>query len=277
MALAARIGKAVYDTLSDVLKHEYKADGDNFVLDVTSGDGWELANTVNLKSALSKERTDREKFEKELQKWKDIDPEAAREALKKVKEFGDLDPEKKLAEAKKIFEQQLEDKYANLQKQLDAKHKSEIDGATKKIGSLNTKLQKTMIHEAALRAISDEKGVAELLLPVVTSRARVKEIDNEDYIVEILDDRGNPRISPSSGSTAPMTLGELVKELKSNEKFGRAFDGTGQTGTGAQPGTTRNASGGHTISAADAKDTGKYRAAKEAATKAGQPLTIQEG
>jgi len=222
---------------ADVQGHYTEKDGKH-VLDVGAVDGMELANTVNLKSALQTERGAKETAEKKAKelttKFEGIDdPAAAIEAMKKVAEMGDWDPDKKLAEAKTQFEKQLSDKYANMEKSLTKKHADETDVLTKRLETQRGQLQKSLIGSAAVKAISEAGGSAELLLPIVERQAQMRELDDGQFVVEVLDAEGKARISPESGSTAAMTISELIAELKQDEKFGRAFDGSSASGSGA--------------------------------------------
>src|SRR4051794_29374504 len=93
MALKAKLTKAEFEKLGDSLKEHYKASGDDYVLDAEG-----VEDVSGLKSALDKEKKERRelrvKLDAEAEKWKDLDPERAREALKAI---ADLD-EKKLVD-----------------------------------------------------------------------------------------------------------------------------------------------------------------------------------
>ena len=87
-------------------------------------------------------------------------------------------------------------------------------------------------------------------------------------IAAIVDGKGNA-----------MSIEQLVEKMKSSEVYARAFDGSGAKGSGATNGgggSGAKGSGSFKISSTDAKDTSKYRAAREAAEKAGQPLEIAD-
>jgi len=67
----------------------------------------------------------------------------------------------------------------------------------------------------------------------VRAHTRVKEVDGK-FTVEVVDKDGNAKIADSKGT--PMDIAGLVAEMKESEAFGRAFEGSGQSGSGKQPG-----------------------------------------
>jgi hypothetical protein len=275
--LRARVTKEEYDALSDELKKEHgdpDKDG-NRLLAVTAVDGIELAPVKNLKTALEKERQSNSEAQKKLKLFADLDPEAAREALAKVEELKDWDPEKKLAEAKKQFEQTVTAKFEQDRTALTTKFQKESEGMSKKVNLLTTQLQSALIDSAATSAITAAKGSVELLLPLIRSKTQLKLGDDGKASVVILSDDGvTPRLSPKGGSTDPMSLSELITELRDSSAYARAFDGTGASGSGAGGGDN-NKGKPFVLAQADALNPVKYRLAKEAAIKAGQELVIQ--
>lgn len=265
--LAAKIDKAKFDALSDDLKKEYKLQGDgSYLLDVNPVDGFALENTEGLRTALSKERTNREAAERKLDAFKDLDPVKAKEAIGKVAEMANWKPEDKIREQIAAVTQQLADKHTGEKTKLE-----------ERLTKLTRQLEKVLIDAEAATAIAEQKGSATLLLPHVRATSRMRQTDTGEFVVEILDDKGNVRLSPKPGSTAPMTIAELVGSMKTQTDFAQAFAGSGASGSGASGGGSGGGAGGtgqHTISAVDAKDVNKYRVAKEAAEKAHVQLVI---
>lgn len=229
MALKAIVEKL--DDIPEAIRGEYKefdlADGKKaFRLDVTATNGYELEDVSGLRGTLSKEMTKRKNLEKEVEKYKDIDPDRAREALAKLEEFENIDPTK---EADKIANTKFEAAKAQLLK----KHSDEMNGEKTKSSKYRTKIDRLMIDSVAKSAIADLKGSIELLLPHIQTQTRVVE-DGEDFKVEVIDKDGNVRIGNSQGQ--PMTIKELVTEMRNSETFGRAFEGDGQSGGGKRHG-----------------------------------------
>ena len=267
MALQAIIKDETYSGLSDDLKKEYKKQQDGtYLLDVTPVGDFALENVRGLKSALASERSQREAAETKIKGFEGLDVDKAREALRKVEDMANWKPEDKVKE-------QIE----AIKTQLTEKHKAELDKKDQQNQNLVKQLEKVMIDAEAVKAIAELKGSAPLLLPHVRGMTRMRAADDGHFLVEVVGTDGNARISPATNSTSPMTIAELIKELKTQDTFAPAFDGSGASGSGATgSGTARTKSGNHVLSYEEAKDPNKYRAAKEAASKAGVQLEIQE-
>ena len=221
--------KAIVETvdgLPDAVKDYYKQGEDGkFVLAVEPVNGYALENVEGLKSALGKERTTREKLERDVVKFKDIDPDKAREALAKLDELATIDPKK---EADKIANTKFEAAKA----QLLEKHGGEIATRDERITHLTKTVESLMIDQVATAALAEAKGSVELLLPHVRAHTRVKEADGK-FGVEVIDKDGNARIANAKGE--PMTIKDLIAEMKQSDVFGRAFEASGHSGTGKVP------------------------------------------
>lgn len=231
MALKAVVEKI--EDLPEAIRGEYRpgtADEGTegkFVLSVEAVGGFSLENVEGLKSALGKERSTREKLERDVVRYKDLDPEKARAALAKLEEFEKIDPTK---EADKIANQKFEAAKA----QLLERHTGEIQQREERIGHLTKTVEGLLIDQVATAAIAEAKGSVELLLPHVRAHTRVKEVDG-GFMVEVVDKDGNARIADAKGS--PMDIKGLVAEMRQSDTFGRAFEGTGNSGTGKMPGS----------------------------------------
>lgn len=233
--------KAIIDTtdgLDDTLKGMYKplegAEG-KFVLDVEGADGFELEDVSGLKTSLSKERGTAQSLERELKKFgstydkntgkwtHSIDPVKAQQALAKYDEFMSLDPAK---EADKI----AETKIAAVKDQLVQQHSVELQSKEAKVNTLTKALDKVLREQTARAEIAGAKGEPLLLLPHVMSQTRTVEDDDGNFRVEVIDASGNVRIGDAKGN--PMTIAQLVAEMRNSEVFGRAFEGDGTSGSG---------------------------------------------
>lgn len=106
---------------------------------------------------------------------------------------------------------------------------AERDKLTSRNDALQKQLYGLLVENAGTAAIAEEKGVAELLLPFIATQTRTVEEDGV-FKVQVVDAAGDIRYSSVTG--APMTIKELVKEMKTNEKFARAFDSEVQTNQG---------------------------------------------
>ncbi len=271
--LKAILNKAEYEVLSPELKKEYKAGTeelkDSFILDVenvstTFGAVYALENVAGLKSALASERENAKKLKKIAESVEGLDLDEAKSAMKKLKDMKDWTPEQKVQE-----------QIAAVQKQLTDKFGKELKEKETKLTSVTSQLEKTLVDNEAIKALGEHKGSVDLLLPHIRMKTKITEKDGK-LIVEVIGKDGVPRISNKSGSTDPMSIGELVAEMKTDETFSRAFDGARASGSGASGGGRTNGSGQYVLSSSDARDPQKYRAAKEAAEKAGASLQIEE-
>jgi hypothetical protein len=124
------------------------------------------------------------------------------------------------------------------------KFAAEIETRDQKIGKLAGAYRKVTVTQAATQAISEAKGRVKPLLPHVEAVTRVRETADGSYAVEVLDAAGNVRIGDSQGN--PLTIAQLVAEMKTDEEFAPLFEGHNAGGSGAPPGgANRNAGGGH--------------------------------
>jgi len=219
--------KAILDSLegAEALKDHYTEKDGKFYLNVEPVNGFALEDITGLKTALSKERGSRETLERAAAKWKDLDPDKARDALARLAEIADLDPKK---EADKIALAKIEE----LKKQLLDKHSNELKTREDRAATLLRQIESLLIDSAATAALAESKGSVDLLLPHVRSQVRVKEQDGK-FSVEVINSEGNTRVNNAAN---PMTIAELVAEMKASEKFGRAFEASGQSGGGAKGG-----------------------------------------
>lgn len=218
--------KAVVEKIEDApeaVRSFYKASDDGkFVLAVEEVGGYALENISGLKSALGKERGTREQLERDVVRFKDIDPDKAREAMAKWEEFQTIDPAK---EADKI----ANTKFEAARDQLVKSHEAALKPLSERAAKLTSAVDALTRKQQATAAIAEAKGAVELLLPHVLGHTTVKETEAGEFVVEVVDPAGATRF----GSTGqPMTVAELVAEMKGAETFSRAFDGDGQSGSG---------------------------------------------
>ena len=107
------------------------------------------------------------------------------------------------------------------------------------------------MDKAAVAAIAAAKGVPELLPPHVQKHVKV----DENYNVQVVDAKGDPRVN---GKGEPLSISDLIAEMKATEVYGRAFEGSGQSGSGMRP---TNGTGGTGITRRSEFKTEKDRAA----------------
>lgn len=166
--------------------------------------------------------------------------------LTPLKDFGET-PEQivetfqaKLAEAqaaaKASGNEDLQRQIAKIKEDMAKAHSKDLEKYENRTKGLTGQLYTLMVENAATAAIGELKGVPELLLPFIKSQVKVEEQDGK-YLVAVVDAQGDTRYSGVTGQ--PMTLKELVAEMKTNSKFQRLFDSDApQSGTGFNPGST---------------------------------------
>lgn len=94
-------------------------------------------------------------------------------------------------------------------------------------------VEKNLRDKDALAALSEHKGKAGLLMPVILAKTKVMEDpDTGEYFTAVLNDKGEVRAGSDGG---PMTISKFVEELKQNPEYAVAFEGTQKTGGGADP------------------------------------------
>ena len=204
------------DSVPEAQRGLYKESNGKFVLDV---DGYE--DPTNLKSALQKERDAAKAATKQAQAWAALG--------KTPEEIQQLVEAQAKAERDKLEKGGEWDK---LKVQITDQHKIELQKKDDAIAAREKALTKHLVDAAAVTALSAAKGSAALLLPHIRAAVKVIE-DNGEYVVRVIDKTGNPRVN---GKGDFLTIEDLVSEMRQSEEYGRAFDASGTTGSGAQGG-----------------------------------------
>lgn len=150
-------------------------------------------------------------------KYEGLDPDAARNALQAAEEA-----ERKRAE--------MAGDWKSREAQLLEKFNKDISSKDTAITTYRSALERRLVDSEAVAAIAAAKGAPKVLLPHVKAQTKVVEEDGE-FVVYVVDGKGNPRIGDAKGS--PMTIAQLVEEMKQDPDFARNFEGTGSTGGGA--------------------------------------------
>jgi hypothetical protein len=102
------------------------------------------------------------------------------------------------------------------------------------LGEMKSALAKHLISDAASRALAEHKGSIDLLLPHVLASCKMHRTENGDYGVQVMDAQGDARFDSAGGL---MGVSGLVAEMKTQDKFGRAFESEAAPGAGSQPGS----------------------------------------
>lgn len=117
-------------------------------------------------------------------------------------------------------------------------HQKELEKHVTRNQALQTQLYGLMVENAATAAVAELKGLPELLMPFIKNQVKVTEEDGQ-FKVQVIDGSGEVRYGQTG---SPMTIKELVTEMKAQEKFGRLFESDTQQhrgGGGFPPGAGR--------------------------------------
>ncbi|BDU72392.1 hypothetical protein [Mesoterricola silvestris] len=194
---------------------------------------YEPEDVTGLKSALEKERTNSKKYEPLAKAWEKLGktPEEISALLEREKDLEKKKEELELQDALKKGEyQKVLDGEAKKREQMAAAHKADLEAANGTAMRYKSALEKYLIEAQATAAITEAKGVPQLLMPHVLGRVKVLEQDGK-FTVQILDPVGNPLVAGAGGE--PATFKHLLDGFKADPIFGRAFEGTNASGGGA--------------------------------------------
>lgn len=126
--------------------------------------------------------------------------------------------------------------YETLLKKKEEAFKSQIESSKRTEASLRKALEKSMISDAATKAIADAKGNTHLLTPLVKGRMKLTEMDGK-FAVQVLDTDGSQMLN-KNGQVA--SVDDLLANFKADENYAGAFEGSGATGTGSRTNTPGN-------------------------------------
>lgn len=226
------------DGVDEPFRTLYEPDGDKFRLKVEG-----VEDTGGLKNALSAERRRAADLEKQTKAWKNLG--------KTPEEIAEL---VEAAEQKAQTEAERKGEWDKLRVQMNDKHALDLKAKDEKISAYQKRLNAELVDARATAAIAAQKGVPDLLLPHVQRQVKV----DEDFNVIVVDAKGDPRVN---GKGEPLSITDLISEMKENEVYGRAFEGSGHSGSGTRP---NNGGGGtppgQAKSKADLKDRSKRAA-----------------
>lgn len=216
-----------------------------------------------LTSALDKERKAAREAERQLKAWTALgrDPDELAALLAAQDEALARDAERK-------------GEWDRLKAQLAGRHQAELAERDAALTRMRAGLERQLVDAAATAEVAAQKGAAALLLPHLRGRLTLAEDEAGAFVVRVVDAAGAVRVDAHG---QPLSVKDLVAELRQSEAFARAFDGAGTSGGGMPP----NAASGGTpgvfhLTREQARDPAAYRRARDAAGRAGQTLAIVE-
>ncbi len=191
-----------------------------------------VEDTTGLKSALQKERDARaaaERRNKEVQeKYAGID-------LEEVEQLRQERAAREEEEAKKAGE------WDKLKDQMVSRHNEDLAAKDKELGSMRGELERHLVDSQATAAINKLEGNVTLLLPHVKNLIRLVKGDDGQYRPQVVDHSGTPRVN---GEGNPLSIEDLVREMREQDVFAGAFKGTNQSGSGTPPADGGEGGGG---------------------------------
>lgn len=207
MALKSIIDKAKYDSLSDELKKEYKADGDDYVLDITELDKHPQAGAL-------KRAKDRVSEERDTIKNEFADFKKAQESTRKQYE-ADL---KALRDGKGNSEEDIAKVRADYEKKL-AKTRTEYE---QKIDGLNGDLKNVMVTDKAAALATEWSKAPSLMKGQIASRLTTERNDKGALELRVLDKEGNP---------SAMSISDLKAEFYADKEYAPVLKANGASGS----------------------------------------------
>lgn len=200
--------------------------------------GWAIENVAGLKSALSKERTDRSADAEFRKQFEGLDIKQVLAGYERFKDADKWTPAEDVQAKIEARVRQVEDKY-----------KGEVTERDSQNQFLMSEVERVLIESSVARATerrpdNPTAGSFALLVDKVRKHTRVDKGSDGRFRTIVLEEDGKtPRITTKQGSTEPMTIQEFLVTLKSDPEYSRAFDGPKSTGSG---GTGRVGTGTNT-------------------------------
>lgn len=250
MALPALVNSL--EELPEALRKEYvKGEGEyegKFVLDVKDVNGLRMANVDKLMKALTTERDAAKDLRSKLEAFSDLDPKAARDALKeleKLKAEGSSD--EKIAAKISAIKAQLQGEYESKNKQLSEKHQTEISSRDGVIQKVQARLNEALVTNRLRSALQKAGCISpDLMLPHCARNVKVEYDDDfKEKITVINPQDGQTRLSLKPGSSDNMSLEEYADSLKGVDEYKVLFKGSNSQGMSI-PGDPSRKRGGNT-------------------------------
>jgi len=229
------------DGVSDEIKEHYVERDGKFYLDVSKVDGLAVEDVTGLKSTVEKLRTKERELTQALKsandeitnlsdKYKDIDPVAAKSALDKLEEIQNWDGETKIRESVNLATTTTEKKMQGKIDDLVAKQTKIVTDLQSELNNSQSQLQDAIVVTKIVEAVNKEGGDVTLLMPHVRSQVRMVKDNNGKFKPEVIKPDGTLRVGDNSGND--MTIQQLVQEMKTQDTFAAAFPGANKTGSG---------------------------------------------
>lgn len=164
--------------------------------------------------------------------------------LSPLSEFGSTPEEIKAKIQDRLKTVETEGGKANsekIRKELAEHFGKETDALKARNANLQKHLYELMVRNTASTILADPEisGDPELVFPFIAARTKVVE-ENGVPEVHVVNESGERRYSNVTG--APMTMKDLVVELRNDKRYARLFNAQVNSGGGMKPGTGSNLS-----------------------------------
>ena len=260
------------DEIPEALREYYTEKDGKWILDAEPGEGERHAEDVRRAlGARDNEKAEREKLRKELDELKsvlvDVDIAQIPDAIEALKGKEELEQKKlidegKLAEAiEKKYERQIAE-----QKRAIENASSEREELDRRLAAQRERLQTHLIRSELQKAFIEAKTDPAKLKFLMLEAQGKWEIDDETDQPVPIDwiDGGKTKITATGSDGKQLTMAEHVKTILAENPWAMLES----SGSNARHQTSTNGTD-FTISADDASDFTKYKAAREQAEKAG--------
>ena len=211
---------AVVDNLEAVpepVREFYRADADGkrFILDAEDmGTGAE-----EMRRALARVKDDNRKKGDTLSRYA-----ALGKSPEEIENLLARETERERAEAEK------KGQFDKLLVQKDEQYTKELSKKDAERTAALSLVERYVLDAEIAKAVAAHKGMLKLLAPLVKAQLQALS-ENGIYRVAVVDADGDERHNPKTN--APMTVAELVAEMRNDPDLGRAFESSGTTGGGA--------------------------------------------
>ena len=197
------------DGLPEQFHEDYeKSDDGKFYLKIVKG----------LKSNNAAILAEKKRLQDQVKAFEGVDPEKAREALKKLQ---DMDEEA----ARKAGD------FESLKKSMQEGFDREKASLQTEISFRDSVLERSLIEAEAAQAMVPLKGSPKLLMPHVKAQTKVERTET-GFVGRVIDPATKQVRYNSKGE--PMTVAELVAEMSNSEDYAVAFKAEGIGGGGAE-------------------------------------------
>lgn len=241
--LKAFISKEEFDALPETIelardKAFTPTEGGGYRLVAQAAEGYAVEDVAGLRKTLEdrKERQSRTQAELDTlkEKFGDLDPVAAREALERPV----TDPKPDIEKHVKAATEKLE-----------AEYQKKLKLAETKSGAYRTQLEQQMIDAEAASVLAKDgtRGSYSLLKHAVRDRVQVEEDESGKLNIVVLGADNKPMYASRGDAVEPARIEDLVKSFREDNDLARAFDGTNASGGGVT-GAGRSVSGNQTRS-----------------------------